>query len=171
MSHNQYVLPYKWFMDLLICWEMIHTKMKYGEMTYCKTRNESLKMEYEELVIEQWIIDKWIIETRGIERRGNGKWEIVKPEKPTCLMINENDGLLKYELLNCGNMEYESLAYDMMRNESLMIELWNYRNVKTGNGLYISGKWIVEMWRNELLRNGHMEWKMIHVKWKWKMKT
>ena len=55
-------------------------------------------------------------------------------------MINENYGLLKYELLNCGNMKYESLAYDMMRNESLIIELWNYRNVKTGNGLYISGK-------------------------------
>ena len=68
-------------------------------------------------------------------------------------------------------MKYESLEYDMMRNESLISELWNYRNVKTGNGLYRSGKWNVGMWRNELLRNGHMEWKMINVKWKWEMKT
>ena len=73
-------------------------------------------MEYEKWIIEKWIIDKWLIETRGIEKRGNGKWENVKPEKPTCLMINENDGMLKYELLNCGKMKYESLAYDMMRN-------------------------------------------------------
>ena len=48
--------------------------------------------------------------------------------------------MLEYELLNCGKMKYESLEYDMMRNESLINELWNYRIVKTGNGLYRSGK-------------------------------
>ncbi len=56
------------------------------------------------------------VEVEGIEKRGNGKWENVKPEEPTCLMINGNDAMLKYELLNCGKMKYESLAYDMMRN-------------------------------------------------------